>query len=163
MTSHVFKNKVNSLIPKEKIYEFLKKNKIEIDDKFFDFLNNMFESSPKIAKDQFKLIMKELTKYDETIAIFSKYLEEEKKNHLIHTKESYLTVENLKDFFMYEQDQIFNNDSYIKKIIQSFEPVTEDSFLDDETMSIDGFKKMLFSNHNQIFDVNKLRTYQVFC
>ena len=65
---------------------------------------------------------------------------------------------------MIEQNQNFENDEDLKEVIRTYEEKSQafDNEKTNDKISLAGFRNILFSMNNQIFDVNKLAVYQVF-
>lgn len=146
-------------ISKKPLIEFLKRQNIKLDDKFQGFLDSLPNDKKHFGKQTFKLILKKLLNYDEIIPIFSTYCTDIFRR--TKDKDQYLTIKQLKKFFIVEQNQIFENDAYLKKIIDTFDDNKKEGLSTSDKMSLSGFRNMLFSINNQIFDINKMKPYQV--
>ena len=73
----------------------------------------------------------------------------------------FIKLAKLKKFFVIEQNQCFD-DKHLREIIKTHEdPTINKNNQNNDQISLSGFKNILFSFSNQIFDINKLQIYQV--
>ena len=141
---------------------FLKKRQVFVEEnelkKILKRLNYAADQNFILNRDMLKALLKELLHHNEIIDIFLNYC----KNWLENDQEAeyYMTFEELKNFFIVEQKQIFD-DATIKNMIITFEDKRGEQKTDQ--ISLIGFRNILFSMNNQICDVNQLDFYQVFC
>lgn len=131
---------------------FLKKRLIFVDDtditSVFSKLN--FKLNKKITKNMLKDVLREFLNHNELLEIFEKYCAAWLKND---EAECFLTNEELKAFFKFEQNQDLKEED----ICKMFELYGQNG-----KMSLIGLKNLLFSKNNQIFNPKKAKKSQVF-
>ena len=120
------------------------------------------EENFALNKKTLRKILKELLNYNEFLAIFANYCENWMK--LDENSYYFMSLKELRKFFMIEQNQNFENDEDLKEVIRTYEEKSQafDNEKTNDKISLAGFRNKLFSMNNQIFDVNKLAVYQVF-
>ena len=143
--------------------KFLKNRQIFVEEtELKDILNKLnyqVDKNFKLNKNMIKALLKEMLHCNEFVEIFSNYCESWLEHTVGH--EYYMKLEELKKFFLIEQKQILE-DNVIKNMIYAFEDKQNTAKNKNDKISLNGFRNILFSMNNQIFDNNKMEFYQVF-
>ena len=145
---------------------FLKNRQIILEQnelqQILDKLNLPANENFILNKEIIKSILKELLNHNELLEIFSVYCQNWMEDKDNDKSEYYLQLNEIKKFFLMEQKQVIDDDC-IKKIIGAYEDntVKNSSNYSEQKISLSGFRNILFSLNNQIFDVGKASFYQV--
>ena len=160
---------------------FLKNRQIfiEIDElkSIFFKLKFDFSDSFTLNKTMLKQILRELMNDNELVDIFENYCDTwNRMNDKNEKTDHFMKISELKKFFIMEQGQVFDDES-LREIIRTYEDFnigdkpqdsislsglkTFISFLMNFIFYHLGFRNILFSIHNEFFNVDKLGVYQV--
>ncbi len=161
------KEKVMNL---KKLKRFLKDRQILVEEEEIKKILSKIHGKEKINaeenfvlnKENLRKILKELLNCNEFIAIFANYCENWMK--MDENSSYFLSLKELRKFFRVEQNQVFENDEDLMEVIRTYEEKSQEFNNEKkiDKISLAGFRNILFSINNQIFDVNKLAVYQVF-